>query len=252
MSLRDLQTAFMHAVFAQDHAGIAPYTEPLARGGLPVYRNNVYAALTKALQAIYPVVERLVDERFFGFAAHHYIDRYPSTSGDLNRYGAHFAAFLSEFPPAASLAYLPDVARLEWYCHQAHLAADDAPLDLQKLADVPPQHHGELRFRMNSAAHLLRSAWPIDAIWRVNQADYHGDQSVDLAEGGVSLLIQRSGHKILLHPLSAAEWRFLTGIAENQTLEKVFERVLLAEPGADAGALLRKFVAQATLVEFFL
>lgn len=252
MSLHDLQTAFMRAVFAQDHAGIAPYTEPLARGGLAIYTNNVYTALTKALQAIYPVVERLVDERFFGFAAHRYIDRYPSTSGDLNCYGAQFAAFLSEFPPAASLAYLPDVARLEWYCHQAYLAADDVPLDLQKLAEVTPQHHGELRFRMNSAAHLMRSAWPIDTIWRVNQTDYLGDQSVDLTEGGVSLLIQRSGHKISLHPLGAAEWRFLNNLAENQTLESAFASVSLAEPGADAGALLQKFVAQATLVDFFL
>jgi hypothetical protein len=250
MSLRDLQTAFMHAVFAQDVADVASYTDSLNSDRLSIYTNNVYAALTKALQAIYPVIERLVDEKFFRFAARHYIDQYPSTSGDLNQYGEHFATFLSEFPPVASLAYLPDVARLELYCHQAYLAANDAPLDLQRLATVPQQDHGKLCFRINSSARLLRSAWPIDTIWRVNQSDYHGDQSVNLAEGGVRLLIQRRDDKIALLPLNEVEWNFSSHIAENNTLEMACERALRENPDADIVALLQKFVAQATLVDF--
>ena len=252
MSLRDLQMVFLHKIFARDHADVDSYTDLLDPSRLSIYTNNVYAALTKALQAIYPVIERLVDEKFFRFAAQRYIDLYPSTSGDLNLYGTHFASFLSEFPPATSLTYLPDVARLELYCHQAYLAADDPPLDLQRLAAVPQHNHGELCFRMNNSARLLHSAWPIDTIWRVNQADYEGDQSVDLSEGGVRLLIQRRNDKIALLPLTEAEWKFLSDIAENKTLETAFESVLREEPSADVAALLQKFVARTTLVDFFL
>lgn len=255
MSLREVQTAFMHAVFAADDTAVAAYIEAgdvAVSSRMAIYRNNVYAALTKALEAIYPVGVRLVGEAFFKFAARHYIDAYPSHSGDLNRFGAHFAEFLGAFEHAAPLPYLPDVARLEWRCHYAYLAADDTALDLEKLAAIPPQGYGRLRFRLNNAGRLLRSAWPIDAIWRVNQADFAGDQTVDLATGGVSLLIQRRENQMLLIPLNEAEWRFLTALNDRQTLDAAFEHALRADPATDLGALLQKNVARATLTEFFL
>jgi len=250
MSLREVQTAFMQAVFSKDESGIASHLTDTR--GVAIYRNNIHAALTKALQAIYPVILRLVDEGFFKFAAGHYIERYPSNSGDLNHFGVHFAEFLAKFPPAAQLAYLPDVARLEWYCHRAYLAADDTTMDLQRLAAVSPENYDDLRFHLNSASHLLRSPWPIDSIWRVNQDDYRGDQAVDLNQGGIALLIQRVGNKILLSPLSAAEWAFLSAVAEDQSLAAVLESTQEIDPGVDAGALLRKFVAQETLAAFSL
>ena len=254
MSLRDVQTAFMSSIFATDDAAVAAHIESADSHGKPmaIYRNNVYTALTKALEAIYPVIGRLVGEAFFKFAARRYIDAYPSTSGDLNRFGAHFAEFLGSFEYAASLPYLPDVAQLEWCCHQTYLAGDDQPLDLARLAAIPPQDYGRLRFRLNSACRLLHSAWPIDAIWRVNQPDYPGEQSVDLTTGGVSLLIQRHHNRIRLTALSAAEWRFLTALNDKQSLAAACDNVLRIDPDTDVGALLQTCVAQATLVEFFL
>lgn len=255
MSLRDLQTAFMSSVFTRDDSVIAAYLESATMPGSPrmaIYRNNVYAALGKALEAIYPVTLRLVGDEFFKFAARHYIDAHPSRSGDLNRFGADFAEFLGTFEHAASLPYLPDVARLEWCCHQAHSAADDTPLDLPNLAAVPPEDYGRLRFRLNNASRLLRSSWPIDAIWRVNQTDYTGDQSADLAAGGVSLLLQRHENRMVLMTLSEAEWQFLAALNGRQPLEVAYANVMRADPAADLGALLHTYVGQTTLVEFFL
>jgi len=255
MSLRDLQTAFMSSVFTRDDSVIAAYIETAAMPGsvsMAIYRNNVYAALSKALEAIYPVIQRLVGEEFFKFAARHYIDGHPSRSGDLNRFGADFAEYLGAFEPAASLPYLPDVARLEWHCHQAYSAADDSPLDLHRLAAVAPEDYGRLRFRLNNASRLLRSAWPIDAIWRVNQVDYTGDQSVDLESGGVSLLLQRNENRMVLITLSEVEWRFLAALNDGQTLKFAFECAMRTDPATDLGALLHTYVGRTTLVEFFL
>ena len=255
MSLRELQTAFMTSLFTRDDSVIAAYLEAATTPGSPrmaIYRNNVYAALTKALQAIYPVILRLVGDAFFKFAARRYIDAYPSRSGDLNRFGADFAEFLGTFEHTASLPYLPDVARLEWCCHQAYSAADDTPLDLPKLAAVPPETYGRLRFRLTHASRLLHSAWPIDAIWQVNQADYTGDQSVDLASGGVSLLLQRRENRMVLMTLSEAEWQFLAALNDRQTLEVACANAMRADPATDLGALLHTYVGQTTLVEFFL
>ena len=255
MLLRDLQTTFMSSVFTRDDTVIAAYLEGATMSGSPrmaIYRNNVYAALSKALEAIYPVILRLVGDEFFKFAARRYIDGHPSRSGDLNRFGAEFAEFLGTFEHAASLPYLPDVARLEWCCHLAYSAADDTYLDLHKLAAVPPETYGRLRFRLNNASRVLRSAWPIDAIWRVNQADYTGDQSVDLAAGGVSLLLQRHENRIVLITLCEAEWRFLTALNDMQTLDVAYECAMRGDSAANLGALLHTYVGQATLVEFSL
>jgi len=86
---------------------------------------------------------------------------------------------------------------------------------------------------------------------RVNQPDYTGDQTVDLAMGGVSLLIQRHHHRIWLTPLSAAEWRFLTALNDKHSLEAAYESALHSDPDIDPGALLQQNVARAVLVEFF-
>lgn len=248
MPLPDLQAALMHSIFGRDESGVSPNLTNVRR--LSIYRNNVYTTLTNALKEIYPVILRLVDAPFFEYAAVNYIDRYPSTSGDLNDYGADFADFLSGYQPAAQLPYLPDIARLELCCHHAYLAADDPVLDLQKLSEVPAERHCDLHFRLNRSSRLLQSAWPVDEIWRVNQDEYPGDRSVDLSRGGTALVIQRLGDEILLMPLNNAEWSLLSAMASDQTLDEAFKATLESDPGADCGALLQKFVSWGTIVDF--
>ena len=52
-------------------------SDPAAR--LAIYRHHVSATLTEALEATYPVVVRLVDRRFFAYAADQFIRRHPPT-----------------------------------------------------------------------------------------------------------------------------------------------------------------------------
>ena len=85
---------------------------------LSIYRNNTIATLTGALKATFPVVCRLVDDRFFDYAAHAFIQHNLPASPCLVEYGGDFPTFLAGFPAAADLDYLPDVARLEWAINQ--------------------------------------------------------------------------------------------------------------------------------------
>lgn len=112
-----LQTELAQSVLAQAQTGFIEriVTTGLSRGRhLAIYRNNVFSNFREVLRAVYPVVERLVGESFFNYAADRFIRLYPSTSGGLHRFGGDFAEFLASFPPAADLVYLPDTARLEW------------------------------------------------------------------------------------------------------------------------------------------
>jgi hypothetical protein len=105
-SLRDLQEHFAEVVFNPRSYGLdLPIRENglNARRRLCIYRNNTFASLTEALQACYPVVERLVGAGFFAYAANRYIRSHPSTLEDLQEFGSEFPEFLENFP---TISYL--------------------------------------------------------------------------------------------------------------------------------------------------
>src|SRR5437899_8989323 len=62
-----------------------------ARDRLALYRGNVQVNARKALANAYPICARLVGDEFFDGLAFEYAAREPSTSGDLNEYGAGFS-----------------------------------------------------------------------------------------------------------------------------------------------------------------
>ena len=86
--------------------------------------------------------------------------------------GNHFD--LAGYAPAAELAYLPDVPRLEWAWHRSCQAADAAPLDLDALGAIPAPSQGGIRFRLHPSVQLLRSAHPVASILEGNQEGRDG------------------------------------------------------------------------------
>src|SRR5256885_13959319 len=112
---------------------------------LDVYRSTFASVLTKALRLSYPAVHRLVGPGFFEGAARIFIEAHPPKSACLDDYGEKFADFLSDFEPAASLAYLPGVIRLEWAVNRVLHASDVEPLDPRRLAALAEGGRGRGR-----------------------------------------------------------------------------------------------------------
>jgi hypothetical protein len=251
-SLHELERAVAAGIYAADPAAAAHVRAGRfpAEQHLQVYRHNVFESLTGALKAVYPVVERLVGEGFFRYAAEAYIRRHPPASGNLHDFGGGFAAFLTAFAPAAALVYLPDVARLEWAWHEAFHAADAPALALERLAEVPSARYGELRFTLHPSARLIESEYPCLRIWQVNQPDWSGDETVDLAEGGVRLLVIRRGLEVRIEPLSPGEHALLAALAARQPFAASAEAALAAEHAFDLAGRLRWHVGHATLTAF--
>src|SRR5262245_15626065 len=116
-TLPELQAGLAAAILHEDARPVAALIapdglSPAAR--VQVYSHHGLASLAEALEATYPVVSRLVDRRFFAFAADRFIRDQPPAGPCLFEYGAAFPDFLRTFPPCAGHPYLPDVARLEW------------------------------------------------------------------------------------------------------------------------------------------
>lgn len=251
MLLHELQESFAEQVFATASGNLNIRANGLTEAKrLQIYRNNVFSGLTEALRAIYPVLDRLVGSVFFNHAAYQYVRRTPSTSGNLHDFGEDFADFLAVFPGAKELAYLPDVARLEWGYHRVFHAADASVFDAGRLSQVPVDKYGAIKFKLHPACHFLASQYPILRIWQVNQEDYQGDQRVDLDEGGVNVLLFRRELDIAVRALSAGEFAFLSAIGDDLKFENVCEAALAAEPNFDITGYLEQQVANGTLIDF--
>jgi len=239
--LRDLQRSFRVALLAGDAAALAPL---LLEDGmsyesrLDVYRNNISGSLSAVLAETFPAVRRLVDARFFDYAAQTFIRTLPPEGPCLHGYGAAFPDFLAEFPPCRELVYLADVARLEWLLHEAAFAAEVPPLGAAALASVPAEKTPALKLRFHPSLALLEAPWPIDRIWEANRPETGSEETIDLAESGVRLEIARRAGTVALHRLDAAAFAFRSALLEGSALETAALAAFERDPGFDLASEL--------------
>ena len=241
--LRELQLGFRAAMLdGDDDAARHVCDDGIASAArLAIYRHHVFTSLTAALESTYPVVVRLVDLRFFRFAADRYIRTHPPSSPCLFEYGATLGEFLAGFEPSQRLAYLPDVARLEWAMNVALHAPDAAPIERVALSLRP-------RIALHPSVTLLQSPWPVDAIWRANQPGAIDDR-VDLSAGGVRLQVWRAGDAVLFRSLSPAEVVLRGAIMRTGSLEAASAEALAVDADTDLTTHIVELLAEEVLIE---
>lgn len=247
----ELQASFTRALL-QDDAAIAGAV--LGDGLVPeariaLYRHHVLTTLTEVLKAAYPVVCRLVDERFFAYAADCYIRQQPPTGPCLFEYGASFPRFLAAFPPCCAFVYLPDVAWLEWAMHAAWYAEDAVPLDRERLHGVAPDDLAGLTFTFDPSVSYVSSPWPLHHIWRANQPDADPDETVRLDAGAAYLEVRRLDDNVTWHSLARGTFVFRATLAEHRPLAEAFDAALAAEPDFDLAMALKALFAEGLVVD---
>ena len=220
--------------------------DPRARVG--IYRNHAFATLGASLQNIFPVVCRLVDERFFAYATHEYVRQHPPHSRCVAEYGADFADFLAAFEPCKALPYLADVARFEWALHSAATMREVAPLPPHALAAVPAKRAAYTTLRLQPSLSYISSPWPIDAIWQANQ---EAEVSVvDLTTGGASLQIRRAGDAVAWVRLDPATFAFRKALADGLVLGAAMAAATLQDPGFDPAKAIRHIFADGLVAAY--
>lgn len=164
-----------------------------------VYRNNMMVSLIEALEATFPVVQRLVGSDFFKAAAKVYIRQAPPRSPVLLLYGETFGDFLDGFEPAAGVPYLGDVARLEWARVNAYHAADAEPLTIGHLAAVPQAQLAQTRFMLHPSLRLISSRFPVASLWAATSG----------ADPQAEVDMKRGEDAAVLRPMLAVDLRLL-------------------------------------------
>ncbi len=249
-SLRESQLSMQHWLLHEadgDGAdqilsmGIAP------RQRLNIYRNTILGTLSKALQLTFPAVQRLVGPDFFEAAAQAFAREHPPLCADLNRYGAEFPDFLQQLESAATLDYLPDVARLDWAVNRALHASDASALELASLEALDPGEQDRVCFVPHPSISMLKSTFPVDTIWRaVLQQDEPAMVAIDLKEGPALLLVERVADQVEVRRLDAAAWSFAEALFGGVCLATVLGNA----PDVDAPALIASHLLAGRFVEF--
>ena len=260
--LRELQKAFGASVLAEDHegaegskaAGFIHRGKLTPQQQLQIYRNNYFLGMSEALRATYSVINELVSEGFFRYAADCYIRQNPSTTGDLGNFGDGFPEFIETFEPAAGHPYLSDVARLERAWHQVMHAADAAPLSGSRLQALTAAPLENLHFQLHPASRLLESKWPIWTLWSCHYSEAtESDRArrIDLDGGGERVLVIRPQWQNEAHLLAPGEFAFLKALDAGQVLPEAIAAALEEEADINVDEVLRHHVALGTLTEYF-
>jgi hypothetical protein len=230
-ALAAFQDAFAAALF--DEASAFPVARHPA---FAVYRNTVMRACLDALESNFPAVACLVGREWFRAAAALHVVEEPPRDARLALYGDGFPRFLATFEPAAGLAYLADVARLDRLWSESRDAADAAPLGMRHLAALARQALSGMNLRLHPATRWLASPLPARTIWEASRAGRALDG--ELSWQPECCVIVRPAHTVHVLPAGAVEIALLEACRAGLPLGDAVLSVAGAHPDARIDLIL--------------
>jgi len=241
------QQHFAAAMFSHAHDApvLAAVRAPHAQHRLALYRGNLSASWHKVLLNAYPVIAQLVGEEFFTALAREYGRAHPSTDGDLNRFGAHFASFLQAFPHTQDLPYLPDMARLEWLIYRAHFAESAPPL-MPKAMAMAPEAFEAAHAHMHPAAALFESQWAIVEMWQAHQPG-SAELPQEIASASYAL-VSRPQWRALVTPLTCASAAALKALQDGASMGAALDAAFAEDEEFDITGQLRLWLESGALM----
>ncbi len=240
LSLQHFQADFAAALASGNPAARPEALAGEAAERFRIYRNNFYHGLSQQLAEAYPVVRRLVGDAFFFAAARAFLEVHAPRTRSLALFGGEFPGFLRGFPPAASLPYLPDVARLERAWLEALHATDAAPLAPAVLSELGHALN-ETRFVTHPAARIVSSDYPIVDLWLANQPEAApGSRSFEAI--AQSALITRPQLHVEVRVLSPAQAAFGSSLFAGEDVVTAYERASQTDECFDVTAAFRELL----------
>lgn len=216
-----------------------------------VYRNNVIVSLVDALADTFAVTQELVGATFFRAMARVFAYAHPPTSRLLAFYGEAFPGFVESFPPAAGVAYLADVARLEFLRVRAYHAADVASVRTEEIAAVLAD--ADTLPYMNLAIHpalgVLDSAAAVVSLWAAHQGV--GDLATVVPDVPETALVLRDGLDVEVLEIPRAAGVFIEALQRGETLGGAMESAQAADPDFNAATPLALLIQKSAITALY-
>jgi hypothetical protein len=226
-TLLEMQQAMQRNLLYCDKGAVsAMLADHIHQDRLDIYRNTFLLSLTKALQLCFPATQRLVGEDFFEGAAQVFITENPPRAAWLDQYSGEFPDFLRSFRPATSVAYLGDVAELEWAVNCVLHAPDAPPFEVATLGAIDFKDQNRICFVASPSIRLLYLEHPVDDIWRaVLAGDDEALRSVDIDAGPIHVLVERRATGIEVLRPDRRAWRFLSELCSGRPIEAAIDSI---------------------------
>lgn len=240
------QTEFRGALLSPDAvrpAGLSDGQGRAAGRRFDVYRNNVAVSLTEALETAFPVIHKLVGAENFKLLAGAFLRQNPPSTPLMMFYGAEMPAFLADFEPTKTIGYLPDVARLELSLRESYHAADADPIDPAALQTLSPDALTAATLGLAPATRLIRSEWPVYAIWQYNM-EVGAPKPDMVAEDVLIVRPEFDPYPVLLPPGGGS---FISALQQLQTLGQALEAASQEAEEFDLSQVLSLLISTDTL-----
>lgn len=212
-------------------------SDPSVRFG--VYRNNVVVSLVAALADTFGVTRQLVGEEFFAAMVRQFIVEHPPRAPVLSDYGDEFAGFIESFPPAESVPYLADMARLERARVRAYHAADAASLTSDDMAALlsNPIALAQSRLTFQPSMQVIASDFAIVSLW----AAHHGNGDIAQIDpcSPEAALVLREDDDAAVIPVPLASAVFFRRLSDGETLAQAAALDQSFDLASSLGILIR-------------
>ena len=125
-----------------------------------------------------------------------------------------------------------------------------AALDLDKLSQIDPEHYPDLRLHIHAACHVVRSRYPVAAIWHAHQPGEAGDFHIDLDSGACRALVSRKNDAVQVSEMNEADALWLSSIRAGNTLGVATDAALEKYPDFDLQAVLLYLLSRDVFADF--
>lgn len=209
----DLQTELVAAILQPDS------TSQFDEKHLAPYRHSLIGNAAQALAVSFPTVQALVGTDSFTALAAQYLQYDPPTVGDWGVWGARLPELLGRVSAINTYPFLPDVAQLDWACHQAERSENRAlRVDTLSLLEQPSE---AITLELGMGLAIINSEHPIVDFWHKQQIK---TQITEQAPAQTAL-IWRQHWKAQVITLSEAEALWYKALLQGQSLSSCLSEI---------------------------
>jgi hypothetical protein len=195
---------------------------------LEIYRRQFWLRHTDSLVEDFPGVGRILGQAQWERLVEEYLEAHPPASPSLRELGEHLANFVESLSWLETPALTADMARLEWALIEAFDGPAHAPLNPDRLAQIPEHAWGSARFVPHPTLTLISVRYPVlellrDAVAAEKSGVPAREPLAGVHERPSFLAVYRKDLVVRREELTRLDHALLTRLSRGEPLEAACE-----------------------------
>lgn len=190
---------------------------------IAVYQRNRWALAERALAISFPTIAKLIGDSF-SLLTREFLFAHPNEFSDWGEWGEKLPDFIANQVSTSHLAYLPNVAALDWCIHKIERTDNDEPISesISLLSELDPSLIG---IKFNTNIRFLWTNHPIFEIWQMHQPNEEFSKWSESAREKLQnlssqncVVVSRSQWKAIPTVISSNEYKFMSALLRGGSL----------------------------------